>query len=102
MAGRLERLDRVLEQLEHTPGVTAATALEAIRLVAAVYGEALARIVGRLGTAAASLRDDELLAHLFSLHDIDVALRGSAAVVTAVAPPVRRAGRRPVAAGGTL
>ncbi|MGW3356681.1 NifU family protein [Streptomyces bungoensis] len=64
---RLARLDEVLAGLEPSPG----PALEAVRLLTEVYGEALARV---LDHADAGLRErlagDELLGHLLVLHDI--------------------------------
>lgn len=64
---RLARLDEVLAGLESTPG----PALEAVRLLTEVYGEALARV---LDLAEQPLREelaaDELLGHLLVLHDI--------------------------------
>ncbi|GGW15979.1 hypothetical protein GCM10018980_50600 [Streptomyces capoamus] len=64
---RLARLDEVLAGLESTP----APALEAVRLLTEVYGEALARV---LDLAEQPLREelaaDELLGHLLVLHDI--------------------------------
>jgi Fe-S cluster biogenesis protein NfuA len=66
----LEHLDRLLDQLERTPGATAEAALEAVGLLTRVYGEALARMVDRVGSVAGSLAEDELLGHLFALHGI--------------------------------
>lgn len=64
---RLARLDEVLAGLEHTPG----PALEAVRLLTEVYGEALARVLDgadeRLG---ARLAGDELIGHLMVLHGV--------------------------------
>ncbi|MEU3028326.1 NifU family protein [Streptomyces incarnatus] len=64
---RLARLDEVLAGLEHTPG----PALEAVRLLTEVYGEALARVLDgadeRLG---ARLAGDELVGHLMVLHGV--------------------------------
>ncbi|MYR88880.1 NifU family protein [Streptomyces sp. SID685] len=64
---RLSRLDEVLAGLEHTPG----PALEAVRLLTEVYGEALARVLDgadeRLG---ARLAGDELVGHLMVLHGV--------------------------------
>ncbi|SCF07281.1 Fe-S cluster biogenesis protein NfuA, 4Fe-4S-binding domain [Micromonospora viridifaciens] len=70
---RLARLDAVLGQLEQTPGRTAELALEAVELLTAVYGEALARVTD-LATDSPGARDrltgDELLRHLLLLHRI--------------------------------
>ncbi|MFR9793177.1 NifU family protein [Streptomyces sp. MB22_4] len=64
---RLARLDEVLAGLENTPG----PALEAVRLLTEVYGEALARVLDgadeRLG---ARLSGDELVGHLMVLHGV--------------------------------
>jgi Fe-S cluster biogenesis protein NfuA len=69
--GRLSRLEDVLSQLERTPGATAGLALEAVESLAAVYGEALRRIVDRGGEeVVAALADDELVGHLLVLHDL--------------------------------
>jgi hypothetical protein len=69
--GRLGRLDDVLGQLECIPGRTAELALEAIELLADVYGEALGRMCDRVSRDAgvrAALNQDELLRHLLVLH----------------------------------
>lgn len=73
VARLLERLEETLGRLEDTPGPTAEAALDAVAILAEVYGEALARVMDRApaGTAvAAALADDELLGHLLVLHDI--------------------------------
>ncbi|MFI7416787.1 NifU family protein [Nonomuraea sp. NPDC049684] len=73
VARLLERLEETLGRLESTPGPTAETALDAVAILAEVYGEALARVMDRApaGSAvAAALADDELLGHLLVLHDI--------------------------------
>jgi Fe-S cluster biogenesis protein NfuA/nitrite reductase/ring-hydroxylating ferredoxin subunit len=70
---RIERLDGLLEQLERTPGATAATALEAVELLAGIYGEALSRVMLRVSSApdlVAQLTADELLWHLLVLHEL--------------------------------
>jgi Fe-S cluster biogenesis protein NfuA len=71
--GRIERLDGLLEQLERTPGATAASALEAVELLAGIYGEALSRVMGRVASAPGlteQLTADELLWHLLVLHEL--------------------------------
>ncbi|MFI5683477.1 NifU family protein [Streptomyces sp. NPDC051636] len=71
LAARLTRLDGLLERLEGTPGPTAREAVEAVRALTEVYGEALARILDRADAdLAGTLADDELLAHLMVLHGI--------------------------------
>jgi Fe-S cluster biogenesis protein NfuA/nitrite reductase/ring-hydroxylating ferredoxin subunit len=70
---RIERLDGLLEQLEQTPGATAATALEAVELLAGIYGEALSRVMLRASSApdlVTRLTADELLWHLLVLHEL--------------------------------
>ena len=69
-------LDRLLEQLETTPGPTAESAIEAVALLAEVYGEALARTADLLSSAPElleTLTSDELLGHLCTLHGINLA-----------------------------
>ncbi|MBL1108558.1 NifU family protein [Streptomyces sp. 5-8] len=64
---RLARLDEVLAGLEAMPG----PALEAVRLLTEVYGEALARVLDHAEEPLrAKLTEDELLGHLLVLHDI--------------------------------
>ncbi|MEU5598001.1 NifU family protein [Streptomyces sp. NPDC020298] len=71
LAARLARLDDLLEHLEETPGPTAREALEAVRALTEVYGEALARILDRAqAPLAGEMAEDELLAHLMVLHGI--------------------------------
>lgn len=68
---RLARLDEVLDHVERMPGPTAESAVEAVRTLTEVYGEALARVLDTAGAAQAeALCADELLSHLFVLHDI--------------------------------
>jgi Fe-S cluster biogenesis protein NfuA len=70
---RLGELDVLLGELEETPGAVAETALDAVHLVAEIYGEALARVMMRAGSSPGmleSMLDDELLRHLFTLHDL--------------------------------
>ncbi|MET8942820.1 NifU family protein [Streptomyces sp. NPDC004542] len=71
LAARLARLDDLLERLEETAGPTAREALDAVRALTEVYGEALARILDRADASlSAALAGDELLAHLMVLHGI--------------------------------
>jgi Fe-S cluster biogenesis protein NfuA len=70
---RVARLDEVLERLEQTPGATAEAGMRAIELLTGIYGEALTRVVERVSAIpelASALADDELLGHLFMLHEI--------------------------------
>lgn len=70
---RIERLDGLLEQLERTPGATAASALEAVELLAGIYGEALSRVMLHVSAApelVKQLAGDELLSHLLVLHEL--------------------------------
>ncbi|MFE4869140.1 NifU family protein [Streptomyces sp. NPDC056682] len=68
---RLARLDQVLEGIESAPGPTTRSAVEAVRLLTEVYGEALARVMDHAdGQLAECLADDELLGHLLVLHAI--------------------------------
>jgi Fe-S cluster biogenesis protein NfuA len=70
VAGRIERIEQLLDQLERTPGATAAAAIEAVALVASVYGEALGRMAAGAGPAAEALAGDELVGHLMALHGV--------------------------------
>jgi Fe-S cluster biogenesis protein NfuA/nitrite reductase/ring-hydroxylating ferredoxin subunit len=70
---RIERLDGLLEQLDRTPGATAASALEAVELLAGIYGEALSRFMLHVSSApdlVTELTADELLWHLLVLHEL--------------------------------
>ncbi|EST19459.1 NifU family protein [Streptomyces roseochromogenus] len=88
---RLARLDEVLAALEATPG----PALEAVRLLTEVYGEALARV---LDHADERLRErlaaDELAGHLLVLHGIhpESPERRAARAVEKLRPAVRGTG----------
>ncbi|MEU1167495.1 NifU family protein, partial [Streptomyces sp. NPDC005921] len=56
---RLARLDSLLEGLESAPGPTGTSAVEAVRLLTEVYGEALARVLDRADAPLADrLADD--------------------------------------------
>ncbi|GGU08089.1 NifU family protein [Actinomadura livida] len=71
VADRLARLDETLGRLEQTPGATAETALDSVSMLTEVYGEALARVMEHIPTAAAeALVEDDLVGHLLVLHDI--------------------------------
>ncbi|POX55830.1 hypothetical protein C3489_08190 [Streptomyces sp. Ru71] len=95
---RLARLDEVLAGLESAPG----PAMEAVRLLTEVYGEALARV---LDHAERPLREtlakDELLGHLLVLHDIhpEPPERRAERAVRKLRPAVRERGGDLVWAG---
>jgi Fe-S cluster biogenesis protein NfuA len=68
---RLTRIEELLERVEQVPGPTSDAAIEAVQLVTEIYGEALARTVGRIGpTAVRRCAEDELIAHLMVLHEL--------------------------------
>ncbi|MEU6776718.1 NifU family protein [Streptomyces sp. NPDC046759] len=88
---RLARLDEVLAGLETTPG----PALEAVRLLTEVYGEALARVLDHAPEPLLErFAEDELLAHLLVLHDIhpEPPERRAARAVEKLRPAVRERG----------
>ncbi|MET7289450.1 NifU family protein [Streptomyces sp. NPDC005573] len=92
---RLARLDEVLAGLESTPGPATRSAVEAVRLLTEVYGEALARVMDHAdGRLAGHLAGDELLAHLFVLHDVhpEPVERRAARAVERLRPAVRERG----------
>ncbi|SNQ52150.1 Nitrogen fixation protein NifU [Frankia canadensis] len=94
---RLAQLDEVLAKVERIPGPSGELALEAVSSLAAVYGEALARVVGHAAGApevTAALTADELVGHLLVLHDVHpepVATRVSDAIER-LRPAVRHRG----------
>jgi Fe-S cluster biogenesis protein NfuA len=67
----LDRFDELLDVVEQVPGATSEAAVEAVRTLAEIYGEALRRV---LTVAPDALRDelarDQLVAHLMVVHDI--------------------------------
>ncbi|MEV6834055.1 NifU family protein [Streptomyces sp. NPDC051133] len=88
---RLARLDEVLAGLESAPG----PALEAVRLLTEVYGEALARVLDRAEEALGEqLVADELVGHLLVLHDLhpEPPERRAARAVEKLRPAVRERG----------
>ncbi|OLZ63030.1 hypothetical protein AV521_40225 [Streptomyces sp. IMTB 2501] len=88
---RLARLDEVLAALEATPG----PALEAVRLLTEVYGEALARVLDHADERLRErLADDELAGHLLVLHGIhpESPERRAARAVEKLRPAVRETG----------
>jgi Fe-S cluster biogenesis protein NfuA len=94
---RLAHLDEVLAGVENIPGPAGELALDAVASLAAVYGEALARVVGHAAGApevTAALTGDELVGHLLVLHDVHpepVASRVSRAIER-LRPAVRHRG----------
>ncbi|MFE9174494.1 NifU family protein [Streptomyces kebangsaanensis] len=92
---RLARLDELLAGLEAAPGPTVRSALEAVRLLTEVYGEALGRVLDRADDGlAGDLAGDELVGHLLVLHQIhpEPAERRAARAVERLRPAVRERG----------
>jgi Fe-S cluster biogenesis protein NfuA len=92
---RLARLDQLLEGLESAPGPATRSAVEAVRLLTEVYGEALARVMDQAdGQLAERLADDELLGHLLVLHAIhpEPVERRAARAVERLRPAVQERG----------
>ncbi|MFF5533533.1 NifU family protein [Streptomyces cinerochromogenes] len=93
--GRLARLDELLARLESAPGPMGATAVEAVRVLTEVYGEALARVLDLAGRQlAARLAEDELLDHLLVLHQLhpEPARQRAERAVDRLRPAVRERG----------
>jgi Fe-S cluster biogenesis protein NfuA len=68
---RVGRIEALLADVDGLPDPRAReTATELVQALLDLYGEGLARIVGRLDGAAAGLVDDELVAHLLLLHGL--------------------------------
>ncbi|GHF71815.1 hypothetical protein GCM10010218_61310 [Streptomyces mashuensis] len=91
----LTRADELLGQVEAAPGPTARAALEAVRVLTELYGEALARVLDRAGPPLVeSLAGDDLVGHLLVLHGIhpDPVDRRVARAVEALRPAVRERG----------
>ncbi|GCB52297.1 NifU family protein [Streptomyces sp. NL15-2K] len=92
---RLARLDELLEGLQSMPGPATRSATEAVGLLTAVYGEALARVLDHAdGQLVTRLADDELLGHLLVLHDIhpEPVEHRAARAVERLRPAVRERG----------
>lgn len=72
--GQVAQAERLLAGLEALPdGIAAARAAETVETLVGLYGEALARISGRLADHPQVLRalaDDELVGHLLVVHDL--------------------------------
>ncbi|MFE7170682.1 NifU family protein [Streptomyces sp. NPDC057616] len=93
--GRLARLDELLAGLESAPGPANRSAIEAVRLLTEIYGEALARVMDHADERlAAHLTEDELVGHLLVLHAIhpEPAERRAARAVERLRPAVRERG----------
>lgn len=68
---RIARVEALLDQVESLPdAVGRQTATELVAALVELYGEGLARIMGRMNGAADGLLDDELVTHLLLLHDL--------------------------------
>ncbi|MGV9348573.1 NifU family protein [Streptomyces spiralis] len=92
---RLARIDELLAGLDCAPGPTVRLAVEAVRLLTEVYGEALARVLERADDALArQLAEDELLEHLLVLHGIhpEPAERRAARALERLRPAVQERG----------
>ena len=92
---RLSRLDQLLEGLEATPGPATRPAVEAVRLLTEIYGEALARVMDHADAQLAEhLAEDELLGHLLVLHAIhpEPVERRAARAVERLRPAVQERG----------
>ena len=73
VAQRLARFDELVAQLELLPGPGARTALDAVAVLAEIYGEALARVMVQASRDAAvvqGITGDQLLRHLLVLHEV--------------------------------
>ncbi|MGV9253170.1 NifU family protein [Streptomyces sp. NPDC003697] len=92
---RLARLEELLAGMEHAPGPAARQAVETVRLLTEVYGEALARVMDRADESLGGrLADDELVGHLLVLHDIhpESVEQRAARAVERLRPAVRERG----------
>lgn len=72
---RVEAIEGLLERTESLPEEARAVALDTVQALVEVYGEALRRLLhaadgGPAGPVARRAAGDELLAHLFLLHDL--------------------------------
>ncbi|MBO8190995.1 NifU family protein [Streptomyces oryzae] len=92
---RLARLDELLARVEGLAGPSADAALEAVRGLTELYGEALARVRDLAGPElTARLTDDQLVGHLLVLHELhpEPAERRVAAAVDRIAKVLRERG----------
>ncbi|MDL5206405.1 NifU family protein [Streptomyces sp. ALI-76-A] len=95
VAARIARIDELLEKVQIAPGPMAQTAIDAVRVLTEVYGEALARVLDHADAALAErLTEDELLGHLLVLHDLhpEPPDRRAARAVERLRPAVRERG----------
>ncbi|MER5992471.1 NifU family protein [Streptomyces viridosporus] len=95
VTARLSRIDELLEQVQTAPGPTARAAVDAVRALTEVYGEALARCLDRVdGTVTGRLVEDDLLDHLLVLHDLhpEPPARRAARAVERLRPALRERG----------
>jgi Fe-S cluster biogenesis protein NfuA/nitrite reductase/ring-hydroxylating ferredoxin subunit len=67
---RAQRIDELLAQIEELGGHAHEVATELVQALVDLYGEGLARMVARFDGRAASLADDEVVAHLLLLHGL--------------------------------
>ncbi|MEV5428137.1 NifU family protein [Streptomyces sp. NPDC052701] len=95
VAARVARIDELLEKVQTAPGPMARTAVDAVRTLTEVYGEALARVLDHADAVLAGrLAEDELLGHLLVLHDLhpEPPERRAARAVERLRPAVRERG----------
>jgi Fe-S cluster biogenesis protein NfuA len=95
LADRLTRVDDLLERVQQVPGPTAEAAIEAVRALTEVYGEALARVLDHAGDGLTGrLVQDDLLGHLLVLHGLhpEPVETRAARAVERVRPTVRERG----------
>ncbi|MBC2869938.1 NifU family protein [Streptomyces mexicanus] len=93
--GLLARIDELLAVLESAPGPTVRSAVEAVRLLTEVYGEALARVLDHADAQTTRrLTEDEVLGHLLVLHGVhpDPVEVRAARAVERLRPAVRESG----------
>lgn len=99
---RLARLDDLLERVEAVPGPTGEAAVEAVRTLTEVYGEALARVRDLADPRLRErLADDELIGHLLVLHEVhpEPAERRVARALDRLAPALGERGTQAVLLG---
>ncbi|MFI6284059.1 NifU family protein [Streptomyces sp. NPDC051018] len=92
------RSEEMLAGLENLPDSTAAALAEgAVGAVVELYGQCLARVIGHAAHDTGLLRrlaDDDLVGHLFLVHDLhpDPVAQRAAAALEAARPRLERAG----------
>ncbi|MEU9441705.1 NifU family protein [Streptomyces sp. NPDC048304] len=92
---RLARLNELLAGLESAQGPAGTTAVEAVRVLTEVYGEALARVLDLAAEQlSGQLAGDELLGHLLVLHGLhpEPPARRAERAVDRLRPAVRERG----------